>query len=235
MDEIEILSQKLDQILEILKQPTLKAGNGDLYTALSKAQGEMPPVYATQENAYFKEKYVDYGEMLRVSHPYLSKYGLSVHDRTTTNEDGQEVLVMYLTHESGQQVESCCKIIPPKSDTKTYKSYKDQRRKDLFEGLVGIICANSDDDGEYANATHRETLAKGVALNTKYNPKENRMETITKEQLEELEYELGEYDDVCEDVLDSLKIQNLADMPKSKFMASIDRIRKIKRLREEGR
>jgi hypothetical protein len=97
---------------------------------------------------------------------------------------------------------------------------------------VGIVGAGDDDDGEYASATERKTFAKGTALNTNYDPTENKLETITKEQTQELEYELGDYPDIAELVLDGLKIQNIADMPKQKFIHSINRIRNIKRIRE---
>ena len=55
---------------------------------------------------------------------------------------------------------------------------------------------------------------------------------MTKEQLEELEYELADYPDIAEKVLDGLHLQNLADMPKSKYMSSLTRIREIKMVRE---
>jgi len=101
--------------------------------------------------------------------------------------------------------------------------------------LIGVTTGEEDDDAEVSVATTRETFAKGVALNTKYNAKETTGEVITKEQLEELNYELSDYPDICEMVLDGLKLQNLADMPKSKFMASTTRIREIKMIRVNGK
>ena len=80
--------------------------------------------------------------------------------------------------------------------------------------------------------SNREVIAKGTSLNTKYNPREQSYEPITKEQLEELEYELASWEDIAELVLDGLHIQSLSDMPKSKYLASITRIREIKRARE---
>ena len=100
-----------------------------------------------------------------------------------------------------------------------------------YASLIGVVTGEEDDDGEVAVATTRDTFAKGTALNTKYNAKENKAEVITKEQMDELEYELAEYPDVCEMVLDGLRIQSLADMPKQKFLQSITRIREIKSLR----
>jgi len=89
-----------------------------------------------------------------------------------------------------------------------------------------------DDDAEVAMAPERIMKHKGTSVNTKYDPRNQSADVITLEQLKELEYELAEYSDVAEMVLDGLKIQNLIDMPKNKFLASITRIREIKQLRE---
>ncbi len=76
----------------------------------------------------------------------------------------------------------------------------------------------------------REIIAKGPS--NKYNPKEQSYETITKEQLEELELELQGYPDIAEEVLSKMRLQSLADLPKSKFQVSVQRIREIKQIRE---
>ena len=96
---------------------------------------------------------------------------------------------------------------------------------------VTIDADFADDDAEIAMVSQRETFAKGTAVNRKYDPREQSPDVITKEQLEELEYELAQYPDITEMVLDGLKIQALADMPKSKYMVSIERIRTIKNAR----
>lgn len=232
MDEIEILAQKIDKILSILSEPRPVGDKAELYKALSLAQGQMPPVVAAGENPYWKQPFVMYDDLRRAANPSLSENGLSVADRSYYNDDGQEIMEMTIHHTSGASIPSIRKVIPPKSDTKTYESYKMQLRKDMFMGLVGITYADADDDGEYANRSLRAKEEKGVALNTKYDPKKNKLETITKEQLEELEYELGDHVDVAEQVLDALKIQALADMPKSQYMTAMRRIREIKKLRD---
>jgi len=210
------------------RSPDLK----DLFGALAKAQAIMPAVSGNKENPYFKERYIDLGDMVRVSRPALTKYGLAVIQQILPNDDGQMILHTILSHESGQWIESRIRIIPPKNDLRTLDSYITNLKRCAYGSLVGIVGKDDDDDGEYATATTRETFAKGTALNTKYNPKENKLETISRDQIDELEYELSDYPDIAEDVLDGLKIQNLANMPKEKFLTSINRIRKIKRTRE---
>ena len=97
-----------------------------------------------------------------------------------------------------------------------------------FSGLVGIVGATDDDDAESSMKEVRKQYSKGTSINYKYDPKKDGYEIITNEQLEELEYELNEYPELAENILDKMKIPSLADMPKSKFMNSITRIREIK-------
>lgn len=78
-------------------------------------------------------------------------------------------------------------------------------------------------------------IAKGPALTNKYNPKEQSYETVTREQLEELEYELAEYPDLAEEILGKLHLQSLADLPKSKYQVSLNRIREIKNARNNSK
>jgi hypothetical protein len=80
-----------------------------------------------------------------------------------------------------------------------------------------------------AVATTRDVYAKGPASN--YTPKNESIDVVSSEQLEELNYELSGYEDICELVLEGLKINSLADMPKSKFLSSTKRIREIKAAR----
>jgi len=204
----------------------------DLFGALAKAQSEMNLASLSSENPYFKSKYADLGEFIKATRPALTKNGLAVIQQILPNDDGQNILHTILTHSTGQWIESKMRIIPPKTDIQTLGSYITYLRRYSYAALVGVVAADEDDDGERAVATQREVYAKGTALNTKYNPRNNSPETITKEQLEELEYELGDYNDIAEMVLDGLKIQNLADMPKDKFLPSVKRIREIKNARE---
>jgi len=203
----------------------------ELSSALAKAQSEMPTAGLRSENPYFKSSYADLAEIVRVSRPYLTKNGLSVTQQILTNDDGGTVLHTILMHSSGQWIETCMRVLPPKNDIQTLGSYITYLRRYTYAALVGVVAADEDDDGEKAQAVHRETFAKGVALNTKYNPREESAEVVTKEQLEELEYELAEYPDICEMILEGLKIQSLADMPKTKYSASIRRVREIKQVR----
>ncbi len=203
----------------------------ELFTALAQAQLEMPLAIPNKTNPYFMLPYADLAEVIKVSRPSLSKNGLSVMQQILPTDEGQSILHTILGHSSGQWIESQNRIIPPKNDISTLNSYITSLKRIAYAALIGVCIADEDDDGEIAMIKAREIVAKGPSINA-YNPKAQSSDTITKEQLEELEYELSEYPDLAEEVMDQLRIQSLADMPKSKYHASVTRIRKIKGIRE---
>lgn len=206
----------------------------DLFAALAQAQLEMPVAALNKENPYFMNRYADLSEVVSVSRPSLSKNGLSVTQQILTTDEGQSILHTILCHSSGQWIESQNRIIPSKNDIQTLASYITSLKRIAYAALVGVVVANEDDDGEIAMISARQIIAKGPSINA-YNPKVQSHDTITKEQMEELEYELSDYTDLADEVMDQLKIQSLADMPKTKYHASITRIRKIKAVREGTR
>ena len=206
----------------------------DINTALAKSQGDFPPIGLNKENPYFKNKYADMDSIVRALRPVLAKNGLSVTQQTVISDDGITILKTKLRHTSGQWIETRARILPVKADAQSYASALTYMKRYSYMSLLNVTTSDdvSDDDAERIMYDTRQAKSKGVALNTKYNPKEQSGEVITKEQLEEIEYELANYDDVADMVLDGLKIQSLADMPKDKFMPSIKRIRSIKNARE---
>ena len=224
--ELHDLKNKVDQL------PKHRSETIDLLaTSLAKAQSEMPVAKKDSENPYFKSNYADLAEIVSVSRPCLSKNGLSVTQNVITDDSGATMLHTILMHSSGQWTESTMRVVPPKNDIQTISSYITYLKRIAYAALIGVVAQNEDDDAEVAVATSRQTFAKGAALNHKYDPRTESSEVITKEQLEELEYELSEYSDVAQMLLDGLKIQSIADMPKSKYGVSIRRVREIKQLR----
>jgi hypothetical protein len=235
-DELNSLRRRLSEMEDLTHSLRAHGRNRsdeihELATALAKAQGEMQTAGLKSENPYFKSKYADLAEIVRVSRPALTKNGLSVIQQILPNIDGQNILHTILTHSSGQWIESQMRILPSKPDVQSLASYITYIRRYSYAALCGIVASHEDDDAEVAVATERDTFAKGVALNTKYNPREESYESITKEQLQEAELELENCPDICEQVLEGLKIQSLADMPKSKYSVAMKRIREIKMAR----
>jgi hypothetical protein len=204
----------------------------DIYAALAKSQAEMEYASRDSENPHWKSSYANLESVIRASRPYLAKNGICLSHRMEITKEGQTILVCTLGHISGQYIESIMRVIPDKNDIQAFGKYLTYIRRYSYIALCGL--ADTDDDGESAVAESRETAAKGTGLNTKYNPKDQSFETLTKEQVDEMEYELAEYPDLAEQILDGLRIQSIADIPKSKYRAAITRIREIKELRNNS-
>lgn len=245
MEAIELV--KLQEILDkgILRIEALLAQNNkpaqiryrsqdikELVTALAKAQSEFTSADQNKVNTYFKDPYADFKSVVASSRPALSKYGLSVVQSIINEDDGSTHLITTLFHASGEFIESRLRIVATKNDIQTISSHTEKLKRLAYASLVGVVIENLDDDGEIAVSDFRIEASKGTALNTNYNAREQAPQVITREQLEELEYELAEYSDIAENILNGLNLQSLADMPKSKYMSSIERIREIKYLRK---
>jgi hypothetical protein len=202
----------------------------ELAAAMAKAQGEYSRITHNRDNPYFKSRFADLDAIMEAVRPALTKNGIFFTQQTRLC-DGAIILHTQLIHSSGQWIESRSRIIPPKNDPQSYGSTKSYLKRYAATALLGITVSNDpiDDDGEVAMIPARENLIKGPS--NKYNPKEESFDTITKEQLEELEYELMECPDLAEEIMDKMRIQSLADLPKSKYSISVRRIREIKSAR----
>jgi hypothetical protein len=200
---------------------------GELSTALAKAQAEYTIAGLNRQNPYFKSRYADLASVVQAARPALTKYGLSVVQNIVAHEDGSSVLHTILFHTSGQYIESRMKILPSKTDIQSISSYTTYIKRMSYASLVGVVTGDEDDDGEQAVATERATYAKGVATNVDYKPQNNEYITVSKDQLDELERELEGFPHICELVLDGLKIQSLADMPKNRYPSAITKIRQL--------
>ena len=232
-DGLSLLTHKIEELelttATALAELSRTPDKAKLYEALAKAQLEMKLAQRDSENPYFKSKYANLGSVIEASRPFLAKNGLCVFHRQELTQEGQSILVCTLAHASGQYVDSRYRVVPAKNDIQSLGSYMTYLRRYSYVAICGL--ADTDDDGEAAVAETRETFAKGTALNTKYNAKEQSLDTLSKDQIEEMEYELAEYPDIAEQVLEGLRIQSIADIPKSKYRAALTRIREIKQLR----
>lgn len=227
IEHITNLSQLITTKYVKPERPMRSEQINELFGALAKAQSEMKIANESTSNPYFKSKYADLEEIVKASRPYLAKNGLAVIQQIMANEDGTSVLNTILSHSSGQWIESRMRIISQKADIQSVGSAITYVRRYSYAAMVGVVAGGEDDDGETVMAPQRQLYARGTA-ETPYKPREQSMETITKEQLEELEDLLAFRPDLAEMMLNHWKIQSFADMPKSAWKAAITRAREIK-------
>jgi len=236
LDAIAKLSRQIAALSSFEKETAYSSENiNELAQALAKAQGEYKSVGFNRENPYFKSGYADLDAIMKAVRPALAKNSLAFIQQTQITKEGATMLHSKLMHSSGQWLEARNRIVPAKNDAQTYGSTMSYHKRYAAMALLGVTVSqdSTDDDAEVAMIPARDIIAKGPS--NAYNPKQESPETVTKEQLEELEYELADAEDLVEEVLDKLQLQSLADLPKSKYMVTIKRIREIKELRKGRR
>ena len=230
--KLEEISKKLDKLINSLdNQPEEKT---DLVaTALAAAQSEYKPLYFNKNNNYFMTPFTTLSAIFAATRPALNKNGLAFTQKLMSQEDNSLTLNSEVVHSSGQKFSSVVRVVA-QNDHQARESAINQCKGNVALALLGIAAEDDalDDNGERAAADSREIFAKGTALNRNYNPKETSGLTITKEQLEELEYILSPHMDVAEQLMDALKIQSLSSLPKDKYMMAIKRSHEIINARE---
>lgn len=200
----------------------------ELAAAFAKAQGDFPSIGFNRDNSFFKSGYADLDAIIRTVKPSLSRNNLSLFQFTKIGDGGEIVLHTRLMHATGQWIETRSRIIPEKGDHQSYGKAVSYHRRYAIMSLLGITTSNdpSDDDAEGLMEKHRD-LGPSSTIH-KYQPDKQSASMITKEQLEELQYELDGHPDLAEKFKTAAKIQDLCDLPKSMFINSINKIREHK-------
>ena len=236
-ETLEAVALKIEELIVLTK--TIRAPSSinrsdsinEIAAAMAKAQGSIVVAGLSKENPFFKSRYADLAEICRVSRAPLSMNGLAMSQSVQEDNTGMW-LVSLLMHTSGQYLSSNVRIKPIKNDVQSLGSYITYMKRYCWAALIGVVTGDEDDDGEEAIAMSRDVVARGTALSTKYDPKEQPSETITKEQREEIEYELQGEDELAYDFLNAYHLRNIADLPKKHFITVIRRIRERKQLRD---
>lgn len=227
--KVELLSKERIVQPEALSSASTK----NLMDALAKAQSEYTVACLNRVNPYVKNQYADYVAVVEASRPALTKYGIAV--KQPLIEDANGALWLYTNISLGDEwTKSKMRVVVANNDVQHFHSYVTFLRRINYCTDLGVCIRNEDDDAEAAMAKNRELFAQGTSINHDYDPMDNAKEFITKEQIDEFNYELKNYPDLVEDLLIKLKIRTLADMPKGKFRESITRAREIKGIRENS-
>lgn len=141
-----------------------------IFTALSKAQGQMKAAIKDSKNPYFKSNYADLNSVFEACRNQLSENGLCV-SQTMFFQEGQNYLITTLGHTSGQWIKSMAPIICAKPDAQSFGSAVTYMRRYSLSSICGIS-TDEDDDGNKAVGKREE--------------KSEPVEVITKAQAEEL-------------------------------------------------
>ena len=209
-------------------------------SALSKAQGSYKPLMANENSP--SGKFASLNDTLFAVKESLSSNGLCFYQHIQLLDEGSgaTLLKSILSHESGQWISSCARIVSGESERQTSNAIEIQKRKHA-QMLLGIAPSHNDpfaldDNGEeIAEIEVLEKIKKPKKTNTvTIDPKRVlQKETVNKEQYNELMIELDAQEDLVRDILECYGIETLADLPRDQYHPALAKIRRIKKTYED--
>jgi len=238
LKDLEELEKFISKRIEVQKKSTTpepyeSLSTGEICTALAKAQGSFPAINTNRQNNFLFNQYADLDIIMQSIRNSLAENGLSITQQTKLDDD-KTILVTRLRHDSSQWIETRSRIIPSKNDIQTYASALKAMKRHAIMALLNITIIDDldDDDGEHDMKEVRKERTKGTGINTRYSAKQESFHPISQHESNELQYMLANYPDIAEQILETLKVQTIADIPKSKFSAVKEQAQKIINTRE---
>lgn len=228
-----IISKHVETALKNQPGETFQSDSINLLAdALSVAQGSYLELEFKSLNVYTKTEYNDLESIFKAVRPALANNGLSFIQQIDQGT-GETIVYTKLLHSSGQWIGSKSRVILIAGETKANDSAIQFAKRQAAMSILGIAGRNdyADDDSVAATAKARITKDRGVALNKNYEPETH--ETLSKDQIAELDYELQGEDnkDLLRDIYEQLRVESLSDIPRSMYRDVINKTRSIKSLR----
>jgi len=121
----------------------------ELAAALVAAQSEFSAVPKGSVNPFFKSKYAALPEVVATAGPVLAKHGLAISQHITYDDAGNDCLMTYLLHKSGQYLAYSMKLHIVKGDPQSQLSAVTYARRGSYMACLGLV-ADVDDDGNLA-------------------------------------------------------------------------------------
>jgi glutaredoxin len=232
------ITEKLDLILSKLEtheeeiQYQSKQTN-ELNAAIAKASSQFPKIVINRQNPYLASGYSDLDQIMNKIRPILGANELHLTQQKRL-KDGTTYLITRIWHSSGQWIESRVILNPNKNTIESYGSHLNCMKRFEVMDMLGITVSDDpfDDDGEADMEDAKREIEMGAKLKTLYNKKNESYEVITDAQYGEIMMELDDEEDLTIEVLSDLKIRSFRELPKTRFLPTIKRIRKIKELRK---
>lgn len=180
---------------------------GELFKALAKAQVNFHICTKDADNPFYKSKYALYEDLLRASRSALAEQGLCAVSKILF-VDGDVYSVLELHHGATEQFTRCWqKLEPTKKDMQGFSGAHSYWRRVMYRDLIGIICDEDDDDGNYA-------------ANVVFS---NNQGVINNDMLAQLQALVD--DQLTTKICDHYKINNLAQLKQSDFASLIKRLK----------
>lgn len=169
----------------------------DLIVALAKAQSEIQPAKADGHNKHFDSKYTTLTSCMNACKKPLADNDLIIVQYCETIND-QLTLVTMLMHTTGQWMKSEFPVIALKQTSQAIGSALTYAKRYGLCGLVGIVVASEDDDGQAAT---KEAVAPVKSITR-----------ISDKQYQELELLLEDNFELRQNFLSFLKTQHKVEL-----------------------
>ena len=234
-----LIDEKIEKAIKIKPERTFRSPSiNELAAALSVAQASFKRVYFNRVNPSFLTQYADYDVIHEAVKDSLKENGLAVTHMPIDYGD-RIMLDSMLIHTSDQFV-SCTSRIPlQEGNLSLFISILNELKKQHLLSLLGISPTNNpeDDDLEVESKRRRGEKVDGTTLRQQFTREFDEYERINKTQVDELDYELAGSDmqDVYNDILKTLRIDKLSEIPLSQYRAVKSHIQKVKALRSTPR
>lgn len=132
-----------------MKQPDV-VKTAQLAQKIFKAKKEMGAVIKKEDNPFFKSKYADINEIIRVVSPALESNGLLLLQPVVANANGLNYVTSRLYDiETGESTESAAAIDPEIKDPQKFGAAITYFRRFTLQSLLGLSA--EDDDGNTAS------------------------------------------------------------------------------------
>lgn len=125
----------------------------ELFSALSKLQGDLEPAKKDTSNPFFKSKYADLESCWAVVRTLMKANGLSLIQLPEVS-DNKVIIKSILGHSSGQFIENSLSMIPKDTTPQSVGSAITYGRRYAMSAMLGISA--EDDDGNGAQGKSKE-------------------------------------------------------------------------------
>ena len=205
----------------------------DFAPAMVLVQLEMPVIGFNAVNPGYRSKFTNMTELVRITKPILAKHGFTVNQGELFTDDGQMYLRTVVLHTSDQWIASNVLLRFKDAefgDSQIYGRKLTYHKRYSYTAILNIVTAEDldDDDGESVRQKNEE-LKQSLKPAIVQTLEQYR---ITKEQLEQLEYELKGHADIEKTVLGGMKKGSLKELPKEDYTAIFKRVRELIAVKE---
>lgn len=135
-----------------------------ILSSLSKFQESCPPIVRSSNNPFFKSKYASFDDIQKHIKPHLSKCGLVV-TQANIVMDGLPFVESVVWHvESGEKISSIFPVVAGKASAQDYGSAVSYAKRYSLTGLLNLIIADEDDDGNTVSFASTGVMNTGSGI-----------------------------------------------------------------------